>query len=178
MIRWLPLLCLLAAPAWAQDWKIDPAKSQVVFIIKQMNVPTEGRFKRFAVQAGFDAAQPEAGLFRVDVDTASIDTGSSEGDEEVQRPLWFDVKKYPRAQFVSRAMQRLSDGRYQLQGDLTVKGVKRAFAAPVSLLRLGNGWRVSSQFALKRSSFGIGGGDWNDVVADELVVRVDLVLVP
>jgi polyisoprenoid-binding protein YceI len=171
MIRWLPLLCLLAAPALAQDWKLDPARSQVVFVIKQMNVPTEGRFKHFAVQANFDPAQPEGGQFRVDVASASIDTGSAEGDEEVKRPLWFDAKKYPYAQFVSKSMQRLADGRYNLQGELAIKGVRRALAVPVTLTRQGNGWRVSSQFPLKRSSFGIGGGDWNEVVADDLGVR-------
>jgi polyisoprenoid-binding protein YceI len=50
-----------APPAWAQDWKVDYGKSEIRFVIKQMNVPVEGGFKRFNVQAKFDAAKPSRG---------------------------------------------------------------------------------------------------------------------
>ena len=171
-------LLVLATPTWAQDWKLDPAKSQVRFVIKQMNVPMEGGFKRFTVQAAFDPARPETGRFRVEVDTASIDSGTVEGDDEVKRPAWFDVKKHPKATFVSRSMKREADGRYSVQGDLSIKGITRPFATAASLTRQGTGWLAQGRFPLKRSTYGIGGGDWDDVVADDLEVRFNLVLIP
>jgi polyisoprenoid-binding protein YceI len=162
----------------AQDWKVDAGKSQVRFAIKQMNVPTEGGFRRFTAQASFDPAKPEAGRFRVDVDTASIDTGSAEGDDEVKRPAWFDVKNHPWAIFIARSVRHDAEGRYTAFGDLSIKGQSRALAVPFTLTRQGNGWQAVGRFPLKRSAYGIGGGDWADVVADDLEVRFNLVLFP
>lgn len=178
MKSWWLLLLILSVPAWAQEWKLDPVKSQVRFVIKQMNVPTEGGFHRFTMQASFDPGKPEAGRFRVDVDTASIDTGSPEGDDEVKRPAWFDVKKYPKASFVSKSLKREADGRYSVQGELGIKGVTRAFTTSVTLTRQGAGWLAQGRFPLKRGTWGIGGGEWGEVVADDLEVRFNLVLLP
>ncbi len=172
------LLVSLALPAAAQDWKLDAGKSRIQFVIKQMNVPTEGSFRRFIAHASFDPAKPEAGRFRVDVDTASADTGSAEGDDEVRRPAWFDSKAHPWAIFSARNVRREADGRYTAIGDLDIKGQSRALAAPFTLTRQGNAWLAQGRFPLKRSTYGIGGGDWADVVADELEVRFNLLLLP
>lgn len=176
------LLCLLAfliAPASAQDWKLDPAQSQIRFTIKQMNVPVEGGFKRFAAKASFDPARVEAGRFEVEVDIASIDSGSEEGDSESRRPVWFDTARYPKAGFASKSVRKEADGRYTAFGDLTIKGKTRPFAASFELLRQPKGgWLAQGRFPLKRSDFNIGGGDWNDVVADVADVRFKIVLMP
>lgn len=178
MKAWSILLLALALPAWGQDWKLDAGKSQVRFLIKQMNVPTEGGFRRFIAQASFDPAKPEAGRFRVDVDTASIDTGSVEGDDEVRRPAWFDAKRHPWATFIARSVRRDAEGRYTASGDLSIKGLNRALSAPFTLTRQGGGWLAQGHFPLKRSAYGIGGGDWADVVADDVDVRFSLLLLP
>ncbi|MDO9225989.1 MAG: YceI family protein [Rhodocyclaceae bacterium] len=175
---WAVVLMCLALPALAQDWKLDPAKSQVRFVIKQMNVPTEGGFRRLVAHANFDPAKPESGRFRVDVDTASIDTGSAEGDDEVKRPAWFDTKNHPWASFIAKSVRRDAEGRYTAFGDLAIKGQSRPLAAPFTLTRHGAGWLAQGRFVLKRGSYGIGGGDWADVVADDLEVRFNLVLLP
>lgn len=173
------LLFFAALPASAQDWKMDPGKSQLVFAIKQMNVLSEGGFKRFSTKAAFDPARPEAGRFQIDVDLNSIDTGTEEGDSEVKRPVWFDSARHPRATFVSRSIRREANGSYTALGDLTIKGQTRPIAAPLSLLRQpGGGWLAQGRFPLKRSDFGIGGGDWDDVVANEADIRFKIVLLP
>lgn len=178
-MKWSALLLMaLAVPVWAQDWKLDAANSHVLFVIKQMNVPSEGGFARVSAKASFDPAKPEAGRFRVDVDTNSIDTGSAEGNDEVKRPAWFDAKKYPWASFVAKRVQRDAEGRYTAFGDLSIKGQSRPLAAPFTLSRQGNGWLARGRFPLKRTAYGIGGGDWGDVVADDLEVRFSLLLLP
>jgi polyisoprenoid-binding protein YceI len=176
------LLCLLAClalPAWAQDWRMDPASSRLGFAIRQMNVPTEGGFKRFVARANFDPARPEGGRLQVEVDLESIDTGSPEGDVEVRRPIWFDTARHPKASFVSRSVRREADGRYTALGDLTLKGQRRPLAAPFTLQRqAGGGFVAEGRFPLKRSDFAIGAGEWNDVVADEAEIRFRILLLP
>jgi polyisoprenoid-binding protein YceI len=179
------LRCLLFAalsfPAWAQDWKVDYWKSEIRFVIKQMNVPVEGGFKRFSVMAAFDAARPEQGQFRVEVDVAGIDTGSEEGNSEAGRPPWFDTARYPKAIFVSKSIRRDGPGQYTMNGELTIKGRTRPVNAALLLTPQRNGgWLASGRFALKRSDFDIGGGEWSDpsVVANDIDGRFKVFLAP
>lgn len=175
------LLCALALPSWARDWKVDTGKSQIRFVVKQMNVPVEGGFKRFTGQFAFDPARPESGRFRVEVDMLSADTGSDEGDDEAKRPAWFDSARHPRAVFESKSLRKDAEGRYTAQGDLTVKGRTRAIAVPVTLFRQANGgWVADGRFPLRRTDFGIGGGEWADpsVVGIDVDVRFRMTLLP
>lgn len=177
----LLFLTLLALPAAAQDWKVDYSRSQISFLIKQMNVPVEGSFGRYVVKALFDAGKPEQGTFDVELDIASINTGSEEGDDEAKRPAWFDTKRFPKARFVSKSIKRDGPGRYTVNGDLTLKGRTLPItAATVLTPQRGGGWIVSGRTALKRSKFDIGGGEWADpsVVADDLEARFKILLNP
>lgn len=181
MMKRVFLLCLLlvSLPSMAQEWRADYGKSHIRFVIRQMNVPVEGGFKRFSVQARFDPAKVEGAVLRVDLDMASIDTGSSDGDGEARRPPWFDMARYPTATFVSRTVARQADGRFVASGDLTIKGRSRAVAIPFSLARQVNGaWLAEGRLPIRRGDFGIGGGDWNDVVADQAEAQFRIWLMP
>ncbi len=180
-LLWCGFLALLAFPVWAQDWKVDYGRSEIRFTIKQMNVPVEGGFGKFGVSAAFDASKPEQGRFRVDVDVASIDTGSEDGNGEVKRPAWLDAARYPKAQFVSKSIRRDGPGRYTLIGDMTVKGHTQSLTLPLLLMpQRDGGWLASGRFALKRSDYDIGGGEWSDpsVVANDIEGRFKLLLLP
>lgn len=175
-VLWLCLggHALAAVPATpsSRDWQVDYAKSRIQFVIRQMNVPVEGGFARFVVQAGIEPTRLEQGQFRVDLDMASINTGSAEGNEEALRPVWFDVMRYPKAGFVSQRIRKVAEGRYAAKGHLSIKGRNRPaevlFDVRASSRRE---WLAEGRFALRRADFGIGGGDWNDVVADEAEIR-------
>lgn len=178
---WSLILAVLVSPSWAQDWKVDYPKSELRFVIKQMNVPVEGGFGRFSVQAAFDPAKPESGQFRIEVDMASVDTGSAEGDGEARRPAWFDTAKHPKALFVSKTIRRDGPGRFTVTGDLTVKGRTRSVAVPLVLQpQRSGGWLANGRFALKRTDFDIGGGEWADpsVVANEVDGRFKILFMP
>jgi polyisoprenoid-binding protein YceI len=126
-------------------------------------------------------AKPEQGLFRVEVDVAGIDTGSDEGDVEARRPAWFDAARHPKAVFVSKNIRRDGPGRFVMTGDLTVKGRTRPLSVPLVLTaQRPGGWLASGRFALKRTDFDIGGGEWADpsVVANDIDGRFKLLLMP
>lgn len=178
---WFGVLALLAFPVWAQDWKVDYGRSELRFVIKQMNVPAEGGFGKFAVTSAFDTSRPEQGQFRVEVDVASIDTGSEDGNGEVKRPAWFDAARYPKALFVSKHIRRDGPSRYVMIGDMMVKNRTKSITVPLVLMpQRDGGWLASGRFELKRSDFDIGGGEWADpsVVADKLDGRFKIYLQP
>lgn len=172
------LLFALAAmaplAAHAADYNaVQPDKSALSFVYKQMGVPVDGRFKRFAARIDFDPAKPAAAKAAIDVDLASVDTGMAEADEEVTGKNWFDVKKYPQAKFVSTAVKPLGGNRFEASGKMTIRGQTRDVTAPFTFAAQGNAGTFEGSFTLKRADYGIGQGEWADfgTVANEIQIK-------
>jgi polyisoprenoid-binding protein YceI len=164
-----------AMPAHAQvAATVALDKSYIRFVTKQMNVPVEGRFRKFNANIAFDAKKPAATKAEFEVDLASIDLGNPDGDTEVQRKPWFNTDAFPRAKFVSGTVKALGGDRYEVAGPLTIKGIAQNVAIVASVKSDAAGVSVAEgQFPLKRLLFKIGEGQWadTDTVADEVEVR-------
>ena len=80
---------------------IQAEKSNLAFVYKQMGVPIDGSFKKFAVQLNFDPAKLAAAKAVLDIDLASIDAGSDDANDEVMGKEWFNTKAFPHAKFES-----------------------------------------------------------------------------
>jgi polyisoprenoid-binding protein YceI len=168
-------LALLAGLAQA-DQKVLPAQSEIGFVSRQMGVPVEGKFKRWDAQLAFDPKKPEAGKVSFSIDTGSASFGSAETDAEVPKPEWFSVVKFPKATFQSTAMKGLGGGKFEVTGQLNIKGAVRNVVVPVAITQAGANTTASGQFTLKRLDFKIGEGDWTDtsMVANDVVVKFKL----
>lgn len=168
-------LLVAAAPATADD--IDYADSRIGFTFRQMNVPVEGGFRTFRAEMRFDDKRPEASRAVIEVDLTSIDTGAPDGDAEAQRKPWFDTATSPSARFVSSGVRRLGPDRYEITGQMTIKGRTRDLTVPVEVTRTGDRRRFTGSFVLKRLDYAIGEGVWADVdtVANEVQVRFRIV---
>jgi len=168
------LLASEAGGAYAQHLTlVDLDKSAITFVSKQMGVPVEGKFGKFSVQLAFDPAKPNEGKVRVELDVASIETGSDEANDEVKGKGWFDVKNHPRARFMSSSVKSLGANRYELAGKLSIKGRTKEVVAPFTFKPAGLGAVFDGAFALKRLDYGVGEGVWSDTdtVADEVQVK-------
>ncbi len=110
------VLCLgLPAAARAQAVStIDPARSTIAFVAKQMGVPAEGDFKRFAARVEFDPARLAASQANIQIELDSFDSGLAEVDTEVKRKGWFNTAQFPTATFASSAVK--TSGRRPLRG--------------------------------------------------------------
>jgi len=167
----------LSGPASAQT--VVPEQSEVAFTTRQMGVPVEGRFKRWSASIRFDPRQPQAAQVDFTIDTASLAFGAAETEAEAAKPGWFHVAKFPQARFVSSSVRSTGAGRFEVLGQLTLKGQTREVRVPVTLAPAAGGLHTASgSFTLRRLDFKIGDGDWNDpsLVADEVLVRLRLVL--
>ena len=175
-MKHLPLLlaAALALPAWAVEYReFQPAKSRIDFVSKQMNVPVEGSFKRFTSTLAFDPEQPALGKATLEIDLASVDTGSTEADEEVVGKAWFNTKAFPKASFVSSSLKPLGGNRFELAGTLTIKGRSKQVVAPLSFRQEGGLGIFEGSFTLQRLDYGLGDGIWADfeTVASEIQIR-------
>ena len=166
---------LLAVPAAQaiEFSQLQPAKSAVGFVYKQMNVPVEGSFKRFKGELRFDPATPEAARTVIEIELASVDTGFAEGNDEVQGRLWFDTKNHPVARFVSSAVKPLGGNRYEVAGRMSIKGRTLEVKTPAIFRQTGNSGVFEGAFVLKRADYGIGEGMWADfgTVANEVQIK-------
>jgi polyisoprenoid-binding protein YceI len=170
-------LVLVSQPALAQQ-KLDPARSEMVFVSKQMGVPVEGKFRKFDAQIAFDPKKPEAGKVSFTIDTGSATFGSPETDVEVVKPTWLGVAKFPQATFQSSAIKAVGAGRFEVAGKLAIKGSTHDVVVPVALAQAGGVTTATGAFALKRLEFKIGEGEWADtsMVANDVQVKFKLLL--
>ena len=168
---------VLAPSAFAQQ-KLVPAQSSVGFTVKQMGVPLKGQFKQFDAQVQFDTARPEASTILFTVATGSATMGSRETDAELPKPTWFNVASFPQARFESTTVKALGGGKYQVDGQLSIKGQSRSVSVPVTLTQNGATTIAAGTLPIKRLAFKIGEGDWTDtsMVADDVQVAFKLVL--
>jgi len=165
---------LVSAEAHAQRvTAVNLDKSAITFVARQMNVPSDGKFGKFAMQLLFDPAKLNESRVQLEVDLASIDTGSAEANDEVKGKAWFDVKNHPSAKFVSTAVKSLGGNRYEVTGKMTIKGRTKDVTAPFNFKPDGQGGLFEGAFALKRLDFAIGEGAWadTDTVANEVQVK-------
>jgi polyisoprenoid-binding protein YceI len=156
---------------------VDPAKSSVIATTKQMNVPVDGKFRKFSAQLNFDPAKPAAGSASVSIDTASYDLGADDYNKQAQDKEWFDSKAWPTATFVSSAIAPAGGNQYKVTGKLTIKGKSQTVVVPVVIASQGNTQTFDGSLPIKRSQFDVGTGEWKDtsVVADEVVIKFHLV---
>ena len=168
----LGLLAVPPAPA-VEFTQVQPAQSRIAFTYQQIGVKMEGGFRKFGAQLAFDPAQPAAARAAFDIDLASIDTGSSDGDHEVAGATWFNTKAFPTARFVTSGVKALGGNRYEFAGKLTIKGRTRDLIVPATFSAQGKSGAIDGGFVLRRGDFAIGEGEWAafDVIANEVQVR-------
>jgi len=171
----LPALAQPKAPAAAQ---LVAAGSEIAFVTRQMGVPVEGKFGKFTAQIALDPKKPEAGSVAFAIDTGSARFGAAETDAEVPKSEWLAVSRFPQATFKSTAIKAAGPGRFDVTGQLTIKGHTHAVTVPVQVAQSGAASTATGTFAIKRLEFKVGEGDWADtsMVADDVQVRFKLAL--
>jgi len=148
-------------------------KSGVSFVSKQMGVPIEGQFKKFAAQISFDPNKPESAKAQIDIELASIEAGSREANDEAKGKEWFNIREFPSARFVLGGIKSIGSGRYQATGKMTIKGKTREVVAAFSTKLDGGKLLIDGAIPILRLQYGIGDGAWVETgtVADEVQVR-------
>ena len=171
------LAASIAVPALAAILKVDPAKSNVGIVFKQLNVPVDAKFKKFTAAIDYDAAKPEASKASVDIDVASFDLGDPEYNKEVGKKEWFNAAQFPKASFVSTGMKAGANGKLDVTGKLTIKGKTVDASFPLTVKKEGSTQIFEGSLPIKRLAFNIGEGEWKDtsMVADEVVIKFHVV---
>ncbi|NMM37289.1 MAG: YceI family protein [Glaciimonas sp.] len=153
--------------------KVDPAKSTVSAVFKQMNVPVEAKFRKFTAKIDFNPAKPETSKATVEIDTNSFDLGDQEMNREALKKEWFNAAQYPKASFVSSGMKSSAPGKLEVSGKLTIKGKSANVSFPLTIKKEGGHQIFEGALPIKRLTYNIGEGEWSDtsMVADEVIIK-------
>ncbi|MEO0974434.1 MAG: YceI family protein, partial [Pseudomonadota bacterium] len=114
--------------AFAADWTLDEAASELRFVGRQQGAPFTGRFEKFSAQVSLDPSDPSAGRIEATVDVRSADSRNRDRDEYMQAKSFFYSRKHPESRFESTAIRREGDA-YVADGTLTLRGK----TAPVTM---------------------------------------------
>lgn len=111
---------------WAAPYKLDESHTQVGFKIKHLVISTvSGKFNKFSGTFDFDSKSGVIKDLNVEIETASIDTNEPDRDKHLKSTDFFDVEKYNKITFVSNFSVQKKNKPFQLEGALTIHGVKR-----------------------------------------------------
>lgn len=168
-----------APAASVSSWRTDPAPSTLRFYPTLSGGEFEGRFERFDARIRFDPAQPSQCAFDVTVDLLSARTGDAERDTTLAGPDFFETTRFPQATFAARNCKPLGPQRYEVTGQLQLRGVTRDVRLALRFdpaAGPGQPARLTGSALVPRLGFGVGQGDWRTTewLADAVRVQFDL----
>lgn len=125
------LAALVALPAAASTWEIDPNHTESSFVVKHLMVSNvRGQFGKTTGVVQQDDKDITKSKVEITIDARTIDTRVEKRDAHLKSPDFFDVERYPQATFTGKLVAP-----DRVEGELTLKGVSR----PVTLSAKVNG---------------------------------------
>lgn len=169
----------------AGTWDIDPAHSEVSFVVRHMVVSkVRGRFDTFqgTIVLADDPLQSTA---EATIEAGSINTNQEQRDDHVRSADFFDVENHPQITFRSTGVRADKD-HFLLDGDLTIRGTTKPVTLELELNGFSpdpyGGTRVgfSASGEINRQDFGVSyngpipGADNAMVLSDKITVNIEI----
>jgi len=165
----------------AADWNLDPVHSAVEFSVRHLAISKiKGMFKDFEAKMVFDGKAVENGSAEFTIQVASLDTDNEKRDTHLKSSDFFAVEENPTITFKSKKVTAVKDGKFQITGDMTMRGVTKEVTfdcelhgvvkGPMGGTRAG----FSAETTINRHDFGV---SWSKTLdAGGLIVGNDVKL--
>jgi polyisoprenoid-binding protein YceI len=112
-------------------WVLDPAHSEVQFKVKHLMITTiTGHFRKFDLHVETDDddfTKARSVVFTSEID--SVDTNNPQRDAHIKSADFFSAEEYRQIKFIGKKLEKQSDDKYILTGDLTIRDTTK----PVTL---------------------------------------------
>jgi len=173
-----PAAPVKSAPPSGEKFTIDEVHSSAIFRVQHMGAGLfYGRFNKVEGTIVFDGKNTLE--LDVAVSIESVDSGNERLDGHLKSPDFFNAREFPKMTFKSRSAKSTADKKFEVTGDLTIRGVSKPLAVELEwtgTADMGRGKRCGFEtvFTIKRSDFGVSYGVADGVVGDETKVIVGL----
>lgn len=143
-------LLLIAVNVFAQTkWTTDPAHTSVHFTVTHMMISeVEGKFTSFS--GTMTSSKPDFTDAQIDftADVSSINTDNQMRDNHLKSKDFFAADSFPQIKFKSTSIKKISDKKYILEGDLTIRDVTKPVKFDVTY-----GGTINDGFGNTRAGF-------------------------
>jgi polyisoprenoid-binding protein YceI len=183
MRSFVALAALIALPAAASTWELDPNHTESSFVVKHLMVSNvRGQFGKTTgtvVQDDKDLTKSKADIT---IDATTINTRVDKRDAHLKSPDFFDVEKFPTITFKSTKITKGEGNTLKAEGDLTIHGVTKPVVLNVEYTpeTLAGGKTIRGLTAttkINRKDFGL---NWNRtieaggvMVGEEVAITVE-----
>ena len=164
-----------AKTAGAETLAITPENSKVEFVGSKVTGSHNGSFKQFSGTIELAKEGVEKSRVTIDIDTTSIVTDTDRLTAHLKTPDFFDVAKYPKANFTSTKIEpaTAAGATHTVTGNLDLHGVKKTVSFPATIQVAADAVTVNAEFAINRKDFSINyAGKADDLVRDEVVMKL------
>ncbi|MCJ8208352.1 YceI family protein [Mucilaginibacter sp. RS28] len=166
------------------QWQLEPRHSYLEFEIRHLYITyVKGMFRKFDATVTSNGTDFNEAVVTANIDIASVFTNDDERDAHLRGADFFDSDRYPQATFKSTDISG-SNGKYQVKGMLTIKGVTKETTLDVTYhgrnMDLDSHWvgGFSMTALISRKDFGL---EWNTtllagggLIGDEVKITAEL----
>lgn len=163
-------------PSPDEAFSVNHESSRIEFHASATFTKVIGVFHNWQADLKIPAGKVENASLTLEIEAASVKTGSGLKDKTVKSHNFFDVETHPTIRFVSsRVLAGPDPSRYLMEGDLTLRGVTK----PVSILLT---WRpaedgtrhLTGDCEFSRREFGMTHNMPFNKIADKVSVQFNL----
>jgi len=170
-VFWVFLLIVLSGSTrFIPEVKV--ASSKITFKIKNAGITVDGSFTDLDAEIMFEPKDLDKSVLRASVGVASIKTGISKRDRDLQGRKYFYVEKYPRIKMVSKKIKSLGNDRFTATFNLTIRDVTKEVDVPFTYTRKGNQGTFNGTFTIDRRDFSVGGN--SIILSDDVKIFIEL----
>lgn len=181
-------ILVTAAPAFAQTWQIDTAHSRAQFTVRHLMISNiRGDFGAVTGTVDYDGKDITKAKVNATIDVKSISTRVEKRDEHLKTDDFLDVANHPTMTFVSTSITPAAGGKYNMAGNLTIRGTTKPvtfeLTAPSGPITTRGTTKIGAAASgkINRKDFGVKYHEVMDNgglgVADEVFIQLDVELI-
>ena|SRR5258708_3585992 len=129
--------------------------------------------KQFAGAIDLVKNSVEMSRVSIFIQTNSVVTDEPDLTNHLQTPDFFDVAKYPKANFTSTKIEAAGGANYNVTGNFDLHGVKKSIQFPAEITVAPDSVSVSAEFSINRQDFKlVYPGKADDLIRDGVVIKL------
>ncbi len=145
------------------------------FVAAKVTRSHNGSFKQFAGAIDLVKNSVESSRVSIDIQTSSVVTDEDGLTKHLQTPDFFDVAKYPKANFTSTTIEPAGGANYNVTGNFDLHGVKKSIKFPATITVAPDSVFVRAEFSINRQDFGlVYPNKADDLIRDGVVIKLTL----
>jgi polyisoprenoid-binding protein YceI len=165
---------LAQAPAGVPVFAITPIQSQIKFAV-HASVSIAGTFDQWNASLTFGSPDVSTGVLDVEIQAASVDTGSGMKNSKLKGSDFFDVKNNPLISFKSTKIVQTGPTTFEVDGNFTIRGVTKTEKLKLTVSGAGTGsGTIAGTMAFDRKQYGMNSGIPFIKIADRVEVTFNL----